>query len=112
MDEACDLGVLLECRPGMKVFAQFTLTACCVNFSVADAVYRFFGFAAAAFGQQVVFVNAGTCQHGPAAQGAGGQCQRLDVAQRFSATQVAFRNHARRQLPRFSARARQKYVCG
>ncbi len=112
MDEAGYFGVLLECRPGMKVFAQFPLTECGVNFSVADTVYWFFDLAAAAFGQQVVLVNAGARQHGPAAQRAVGQCQRLDVAQRFSAAQAAFGNHVGKQRRIFSVLARQKSVCG
>lgn len=59
--------MLLQRCPGMEVFSEFTLTKCGVNFSVADPVYWFFDFVAAAFGQQVVLVDAGTCQHGPAA---------------------------------------------
>lgn len=59
--------MLLQRCPGKEVFNKFALTERGVNFSVADPVNRFFDFAAAAFGQQVVLVNAGTCQHGPAA---------------------------------------------
>ena len=112
MDKACYFGVLLECCPGMKVLAQLTFTKRGVNFSVADTVYWFFDLAAAAFGEQVVLVNAGARQHGPAAQGAVGQSQRLDIAQRFSAAQAAFGDHVGNPLRRFSALARQKPVCG
>ncbi len=78
----------------MKVFAQLALAECGVNFSVTNFVYQLFGFAAAAFGQQVVLVNAGAWHHRPAAQGAVGERQRLDVAQRLSAAQVALGDHA------------------
>ena len=80
----------------MKVFAQLTFTEGGVDFSVANLVYQLFGFAAAAFGLQVMFVNAGTWQHRSAAQGAVGQHQRLDIAQRLSAAQVALGDHALR----------------
>ena len=53
----------------MEVFVQLAFAECGVNFSVANLVHRVFGFAAAAFGQQVVLVNAGAWHHCPAAQG-------------------------------------------
>jgi hypothetical protein len=58
MYKISNFWMLLQRSPGKEVFAEFTLTECGVNFSVADPVYRFFDFAAAAFGQQVVLVDA------------------------------------------------------
>ena len=64
-----------------------------MNFAVADTVNRFLDFAAAAFGQQVMLINAGTCHHRPAAERAVGQIKRLDITQRLSAAQIAFGDH-------------------
>lgn len=78
----------------MKVFAQLAFTERSVDFSVANLVHQVFGFAAAAFGQQVVLVNAGAWHHRSAAQGAVGERQGFNVTQRLSAAQVALGNHA------------------
>ena len=89
-DKSCDLRVLFERSPSAVVFAEFTLAQSRVDLAVANFMDQFFGFAAAAFGLQVMFINAQTRQHRPAAQRAVGQKQGFDVAERLSAAQMAF----------------------
>ena len=68
---------------------------------------RFLDFAAAAFGQQVMLINAGTCHHRPAAKRAVRQIQGLDIPQRLSAAQIPFGDHCLHASGPVSALARQ-----
>ena len=77
--------MLLQSRPTAEILAQLALAQRCMDFAVADAVNRLLDFAAAAFGQQVMLINAGTCHHRPAAERAVRQIQRLNITERLSA---------------------------
>ena len=81
--------MLLQRSPSAEVFTKFAFTESRVNFSVANLMHQLFGFTAAAFRQQMVLVHAGPSYHGSGAQGAVGQGERLDIAQRLSAAKVA-----------------------
>ena len=85
--------MLLQSRPTAEVLAQLALTQRCVDFAMADAVNRLLDFAATAFGQQVMLINAGTGHRRPAAKRAVRQIQRLDITQRLTAAQIAFGDH-------------------
>lgn len=99
--------MLLQSRPTAEVLAQLALTQRCMDFAVADAVNRLLDFAATAFGQQVVLINAGTGHHRPAAKRAVRQIQRLDITQRLSAAQIPFGDHCLDEAELVSALARQ-----
>ena len=68
---------------------------------------RFLDFAAAAFGQQVMLINAGTSHHRPAAKRAVRQMQRLDITQRLRAAQIPFGDHCLNESRLVSVLARQ-----
>lgn len=85
--------MLLQSRPTAEAFAQLALAQRCMDFAVADAVNRLLDFAAAAFGQQVMLINADTGHQRPAAERAIRQIQRLDITQRLSTAQIAFGDH-------------------
>ena len=73
---------------------------------------RLFDFAAAAFRQQVMLINAGTSHHRPAAKRALRQIQRLDITQRLSAAQIPFGDHCLNTEGTVSALECQVIGCG